>query len=208
MNMDINIVFLGDSFTNRTGVKYACNPEKRFSTYYTGNYAENVMKRLFVHFPESNFKFYNKGISGDSVSDLLDRYDKDVLSLKPNLLVLLIGYNDAKKKSYDKFINDYSILINKLENLNIKVICLSILPVKNNFELNNKIIKFNKEISKLVNYKGFLYIDIFNHFYNILKKSIEKNIYLYDESNHLSELGNIYIADRVYDAIFDIIKNK
>ena len=74
----INIVFLGDSFTNRTGVKNSVIPQKMFSTSYTGNYTEFVSKRLFVHYKDIDFSFYNKGISGDSVSDVLKRFNKNL----------------------------------------------------------------------------------------------------------------------------------
>lgn len=206
MDKDINIVFLGDSFTNRTGVKYADNPEKRFSTHYTENYAEYVMKRLFIHFPETNFRFYNKGISGDSTADLLNRYDNDVLKLNPDIVVLLIGHNDVKKKSYEEFMQDYSVLINRLKENEIKVISMSILPVKINSEQNEKITIFNNGISKLIKAAGYIYLDLFEYFNNILIKEASKKINLFEETMHLSELGNIYIADYVYDTISEIIK--
>ena len=205
MNTDINIVFLGDSFTQRTGVKYAGNPEKRFSTHYTGSYAEHVMKRLFVHFTEKNFRFYNKGKSGDTTCDLLKRYDKDVQDLEADIVVLLIGHNDAKKKLYDEFMQDYSNLIHKLEESDIQIISLSILPVRNNGEQNKKIVQFNKGIHELAKAEGYLYLDLFEYFNQVLENEADKKINLYEETMQLSELGNLYIADRVYDTIADII---
>lgn len=206
MSTDINIVFLGDSFTNRTGVKDASNPEKRFSTHYTGNYAEHVMKRLFVHFPEKNFRFYNRGKSGDSVSDLLDRYDNDFSNLNTDIVVLLIGHNDAKKKSYNQFMQDYSVLIHKLKEMDTQIVSLSILPVRKNCEQNEKIIRFNQGIREFAQAEGYLYLDIFRYFNKILEHECDKKINLYEETMHLSELGNLYIADCVYDTIADIIK--
>lgn len=42
----------------------------------------------------STFSVINKGINGDTSSSLLMRYDRDLLSMKPELLILLIGTND------------------------------------------------------------------------------------------------------------------
>lgn len=39
--------------------------------------------------------FINRGISGDRVSDLYARWNEDAISLKPDLISMLIGVNDA-----------------------------------------------------------------------------------------------------------------
>ncbi|WBQ08685.1 SGNH/GDSL hydrolase family protein [Kribbella sp. CA-293567] len=45
--------------------------------------------------PEQAWRFVNRGVSGDSVHDLLDRWDEDALVLRPDVLSILIGTNDA-----------------------------------------------------------------------------------------------------------------
>jgi lysophospholipase L1-like esterase len=44
--------------------------------------------------PERNVHFLNRGISGNEVSDLVKRWQDDVIALKPDLLSVLIGIND------------------------------------------------------------------------------------------------------------------
>ena len=41
-----------------------------------------------------NLKIYNKGISGNKVFQLAERWDRDCLDLKPDILSILIGVND------------------------------------------------------------------------------------------------------------------
>ena len=41
-----------------------------------------------------NLKVYNKGISGNKVYQLAERWDADCLDLKPNVLSILVGVND------------------------------------------------------------------------------------------------------------------
>jgi lysophospholipase L1-like esterase len=44
--------------------------------------------------PERHLTFINRGVSGNKVSDLAARWDKETLAIKPDLLSILIGIND------------------------------------------------------------------------------------------------------------------
>jgi len=60
------------------------------------------------HDPE--LKIYNRGISGHKVFQLADRWDKDCLALKPDVVSILIGVNDIWHKldgRYDGTIEIY-----------------------------------------------------------------------------------------------------
>lgn len=58
-------------------------------------YAFSIASRLGADFPEKKLTFYNRGISGNKVTDLADRWQKDTLDLKPDVLSILIGINDT-----------------------------------------------------------------------------------------------------------------
>lgn len=58
-------------------------------------YAFSIASRIGCEFPEKNLTFINRGISGNKVTDLAKRWDKDVLELKPDVLSILIGINDT-----------------------------------------------------------------------------------------------------------------
>ena len=45
-----------------------------------------------------DLKIYNKGISGNKVYQLAERWDKDCLDIKPDILSILIGVNDIWHK--------------------------------------------------------------------------------------------------------------
>lgn len=51
-------------------------------------------------FPEQKVTFLNRGISGDTTTQLLQRYDADVKALRPDYLSILIGINDTWRR-YD-----------------------------------------------------------------------------------------------------------
>jgi lysophospholipase L1-like esterase len=58
-------------------------------------YAYSVASRIGADFPERNFVFYNRGISGNKITDLQKRWQPDTLALKPDVLSILIGINDT-----------------------------------------------------------------------------------------------------------------
>ncbi len=87
-----NLVFLfqGDSITDGNRGRTA-DPN-----HIMGHgYAFAVASRIGADFPQEGFSFYNRGISGNKIPDLQKRWQADTLDLKPDVLSLLVGINDA-----------------------------------------------------------------------------------------------------------------
>jgi lysophospholipase L1-like esterase len=62
--------------------------------------------------PERSLTFMNRGISGNKVSDLLLRWQKDTIDLKPDILSILIGVNDlGSSVSAEQFGQQYDQLL-------------------------------------------------------------------------------------------------
>ena len=60
-------------------------------------YAYTIAGRLGADYPLQGFKFLNRGVSGDRVSDIYNRLQRDILDLKPDVLSILVGVNDVGK---------------------------------------------------------------------------------------------------------------
>lgn len=58
-------------------------------------YAFSIASRLGAKFPERRLTFHNRGISGNKINDLADRWQKDTLDLNPDILSILVGVNDS-----------------------------------------------------------------------------------------------------------------
>jgi lysophospholipase L1-like esterase len=58
-------------------------------------YCFAVSSRIGADFPKYGFQFINRGIGGNTVSDLEKRWQTDTLELKPDVLSLLVGINDV-----------------------------------------------------------------------------------------------------------------
>lgn len=59
------------------------------------SYAYMIAGELSYKFAEQKPLFVNRGVSGDRVSDLYARWNEDAISLKPDVISILIGVNDA-----------------------------------------------------------------------------------------------------------------
>jgi lysophospholipase L1-like esterase len=86
----LTILFQGDSITD-------ANRNKAEESYpYLGHgYANLIAGRLGYRFPEANCRFINRGVGGNRVSDLYARWNEDAISLKPDIISILVGVNDA-----------------------------------------------------------------------------------------------------------------
>ena len=85
---DSTILFLGDSITD---VKF--NNRKKFSIKGKNIYALQLKKRMKNH--SKHIRVEIKGIASNRTYHLYDRLTNDCINLKPDVIVMLIGVNDA-----------------------------------------------------------------------------------------------------------------
>jgi lysophospholipase L1-like esterase len=86
------ILFQGDSITDagRNRGNYYPNDGRGLGS----GYAFQVIADLLGNNPTKGLKCYNRGISGNKVYQLANRWEDDCLQLKPDVLSILIGVND------------------------------------------------------------------------------------------------------------------
>lgn len=91
-----HILFYGDSITD-----WGRRNERQYNNYGMGTgYPAIIWSMLAQRYPEMRLRFSNRGVSGDRITDLLRRFDEDVLALKPEVVSILIGVNDTWRR-YD-----------------------------------------------------------------------------------------------------------
>ena len=82
------IEFIGDSITDCGRIDPVFAP--------LGNgYVRQIHHLLQAGYPELQLKIINKGISGDRITSLKNRWDSDVLNVRPDWLFVFIGVNDV-----------------------------------------------------------------------------------------------------------------
>lgn len=91
LRRNAKVLFVGDSITDggraRTGNDYNHTMGQ--------SYAFVIAARLGEELAERNLTFINRGISGNTVVDLEQRWQTDVLDLKPDVITILVGINDT-----------------------------------------------------------------------------------------------------------------
>jgi len=120
----MTIVFQGDSITD-AGRTYDND------SFFGGGYPLLITSILKGMYPELDLKIYNRGISGNRAIDLKNRWDRDCIDLKPDVVSILIGINDMWRRydsndptSTGEFENNYRYCLEKLKENNIKIIIL------------------------------------------------------------------------------------
>jgi lysophospholipase L1-like esterase len=86
------ILFQGDSITDagREKMKQISNMAGSFGT----GYAFMAACQLLNDYPAKDFSIFNRGISGNKVFQLAERWQHDCFDLKPSVLSILVGVND------------------------------------------------------------------------------------------------------------------
>ena len=86
------VLFQGNSITDAGRSKDDQRPNQPHSL--GSGYAGIAAARLLGEHPGSPWQCYNRGISGNKVYQLADRWEEDCLALQPDVLSILIGVND------------------------------------------------------------------------------------------------------------------
>src|SRR4030042_7163758 len=104
------VLFQGDSITDADR-----NP---FDLGDLGSgYVAMVAERFSAVHPEVGAVFLNRGVSGDRIRDLRSRWQEDCLSLKPDVVSILVGINDVvgafwgESASLESFEADYASIL-------------------------------------------------------------------------------------------------
>lgn len=112
------VLFQGDSITDSGRAK----DDQGYNTSRSlgSGYPLLAGAALLNKYASLNLKIYNKGISGNKVYQLAERWDKDCLELKPDVISILIGVNDFWHKlngnyngTPEIYKNDYVALLER-----------------------------------------------------------------------------------------------
>jgi len=92
LEKDYIVLFQGDSITDFGRDKK--NKDANNTAALGTGYAYLAAAELLQVHANKNLKIYNRGISGNKVYDLANRWQTDCLDIKPNVLSIFIGVND------------------------------------------------------------------------------------------------------------------
>ena len=155
---------------------------------------------------------YNKGVAGNTSAQLVERVDKDVLSLSPKLVIIMIGTNDVGRKlPYEQYKANVTMLVNKIQEQGAKVMLLSPPPrgtaeIKSSSDfLNDRNDKINLILDTLSRQLNCFYLDINSAFKKAGSPNATAGSYILNQANspdkpdgvHLTSEGGRFLAARV-----------
>ncbi len=136
------IIFAGDSVTDMGSEQPV--GEGLFDNVGR-SYVRVIENMLAVYYPEIKVRVTNSGTSGNTSRDLLNRFDRDVVQLKPDWVSICIGINDVWRQFDCPAMPDLHVLPDEYEE-NLEKMILSVKDnVKGIFILTPYIMEPNHE---------------------------------------------------------------
>ena len=197
----MKIVFIGDSITD-------CERDRTDENSLGNGFVKILSDKLRPIYPDMDIQLINKGISGNEVCDVLARVNKDVIDLKPDTAVVMIGINNVlhqykygKQLDLKQFERDFTELLGKIKEAGITLIVLGpfLMPAPDKLRMRPL---FNKELEIIHR----VAVDIADEFvaydemFNGLSESIRYTEYSMD-GVHPTHRGSRLIADTAIKAI-------
>ncbi|UCA59393.1 SGNH/GDSL hydrolase family protein [Chryseobacterium rhizoplanae] len=142
--------------------------KKKVDVVFMGNsITEGWVKSHPEFFSENNYT--GRGISGQTTSQMLLRFQSDVIALKPKLVVINAGTNDIAQNTgiYDPdfTFNNIKAMADIAQNNGIKVIIASVLPAaafpwrKEITEVSQKVDALNNRLKQYAGSNKFIFVD-------------------------------------------------
>lgn len=156
--------------------KYALDNEHLLKQHNDGNrivFIGDSITEFWERYDSMFFSqntYINRGISSQTTSQILERFQNDVIDLQPKSVIILAGINDIAENngpiSIEEIMNNIVSMVEKSLKNNIEVLLCSVLPA-NNFYWNpkiqpiEKIIQLNQMIKAYSLVKQIKYVDYY-----------------------------------------------
>lgn len=200
------ILFQGDSITD-AGRSRTNDSERGYG------YPTLVAAEIGFKYP-CEYKFINRGISGNRIVDLYARLKRDIINLRPDYLTVLIGINDVWHEIGDnngvdneKYFMVYSLVIEEIKRRlpDIKIIILEPFVLKaaateKNWRVFRRETLMRAESAKRLAEKfGLTFVPLQDKFDEAEKKAPAS--YWLSDGVHPTEAGHELIAKEVVSAL-------
>ena len=205
----ISAAFIGDSITWQWARNSAAYSKTKypmlipFNPSYMTDTGETVTVTFHPGFFSGN-NYVDRGVSGQNTTQMLARFDKDIVDLNPKVVVIMGGTNDlAQGVTKKQILANLSAMAEKADAAGIKVVLCSVTPCNDNYSKlspKNKgphIIELNGMIKEYVDSKGFTYCNYWPELVAEDQLALHPNYRLYD---------NLHPGPDGYDKMEAIIK--
>ncbi len=172
-----------------------------------GGYLRMIDAVLAQQYPDLKIaKVVNKGISGQKAEQLVTRFEKDVVALKPAFVTISIGINDVwhrLNKDHDpQVLATYKENVTKMVDMaqaaGIKVIILTPTVIQEdvNTEGNKRLKMYVAAEKEIAEQKKCTFVDLYGMFLTALAKkpADQKGNWLTSDGVHMKPMGDAIMA--------------
>jgi len=201
------IVFLGDSIT--------AGGER------PGGYVWLVRHYLNTIYPKAGITVINSGISGHKSTDMLARFDRDVIQKRPDLVFISVGVNDVWHGFYDNHpagdgplgikVEDYQANVLKMVHLaqaqkaRVFLMQATLIGEDVTHAENKKAIVYNEALRHVATETHSTLVDLQNPFRSLVSayraSTHSTQNFLTVDGVHMNESGNFLMAQTVLSAL-------
>ena len=195
LNKKKKVIFFGDSITQMGAGN--------------GGYIRLMEDIIKSENKSDEFELVGAGISGNKVTDLYLRLEKDVLSKQPDIVVIYVGINDVWHKrlagtgtDYVKFTEFYDVIVKKLQAEKIKVIVCtpSVIGERkdNSNEQDGELNMYSNWLRNYAKTNQLICVDLRTDFQNYLIANNPSKGLLTSDRVHLNAKGNLFVAQTIW----------
>ncbi len=128
----------GVTLINETGMPTRFTKQSEGCRLFTnGEVSEDLGSNNSVCDISQHATVYNRGVAGNTTSNLLARLDRDVVALNPDLTIVMVGTNDMLNSkrviSYDKYRENLASIIQRIKGCGSEVMLMSSLPADSKY---------------------------------------------------------------------------
>lgn len=190
------ILFQGDSITD--GNRGRSEDPNHIHGH---GYVYLIASYLGANFPEKNWTFVNRGVSGDTVEKLAARWQNDAIGIKPDVISILVGANvwildttpEEFESSYDR------LLAATLEALpNVKFVLIEPFCCQNGGAQMTK--EYREAVVRLAEKYHAPFVSLQNEFDRLTAESSDPHRWVWD-GIHPTTAGHWVIFTRWLDAV-------
>ncbi|MBQ3234555.1 MAG: hypothetical protein IJA97_00165 [Clostridia bacterium] len=194
----MKIVFFGDSITDAGRNREELVSNTRYGCGYVAFAVAKLCEKYF-----DKYEVVNRGIAGECTKNLIERFERDVVSEQPDVLTMLVGANDFWF-GLELFEERYETLISKFKTQlpNTKVILMQPFVLKGFHSdsrngVYHKIRDYAKIVDKIAKKYDYPYVE--------LQAELDEKAEVYGEQAilydgvHPNTFGAKIIADNWFD---------
>lgn len=209
----ITVVFMGDSITEGQYVHHSLR------------WTERIASRMRVHVADQidndAIHFFNRGISGETTRQGLERFPRDVQVLRPSVMTLQFGLNDCNCWDSDRGLPRVSEaayranlveMIERARSFGAKHIILStnhptlrLRPLASGQTLEERRMRYNEIVREVAVKTDVTLCDIDDAFADVSQEELAGLLLPEPDLLHLSELGHEKYLRKIYPLVLQAV---